>query len=64
MTSKEQLVHEIEDAPETLIQEALDFIRYLKHKRVPECLEPALLSEASLARDWLGVEEDQAWRNL
>lgn len=26
--------------------------------------EPALLSEAALARDWLRSEEDEAWRHL
>lgn len=64
MTNKEQLVHEIEDVPEELIQETLDFLRFLKRKRIPESLEPALLSEASLAKDWTRAEEDEAWRNL
>ena len=63
MTTKELLFNEIEDAPEPLLAEILDFIQFLKHKIRPG-LEMALASEAVLARDWLRPEEDEAWQNL
>ena len=31
---------------------------------VEEKLGPALLSEASLAKDWLSKEDEQAWKDL
>lgn len=33
-------------------------------KQLNEKLFPALVSEKSLAKDWLTKEEDDAWRNL
>ena len=63
MTTKELLFSEIEDAPEPLLAEILDFIQFLKHKIRPG-LETALSSQAALAKDWLSPEEDDAWQNL
>jgi hypothetical protein len=63
VTTKELLFNEIEDTPEPLLAEILDFIQFLKHKIRPG-LETALASEAVLARDWLRPEEDEAWQNL
>jgi glutaredoxin 2 len=63
MTTKELLFNEIEDAPEPVLAEVLDFVQFLKRKVRPG-LETALASEAVLARDWLRPEEDEAWQNL
>lgn len=60
MNKKELIATEIEQVPERL----LDFVRFLKGKRVQEKLETSLLSEASLKRDWLRPEKDEAWRDL
>jgi hypothetical protein len=57
------LLRELEEAPELLLDEVLDFVKFLKHKNV-ERLEAALLSEAALAKDWLSPEEEQAWQDL
>ena len=35
----------------------------LIHKEI-EVMETALLSESVLAREWLGSEEDEAWKDL
>jgi len=63
MTSKEQLIQEIEQIPDFLVEEVLDFARCLKAKQLQELLEVTRLSEAALA-DWLSPEEEEAWRDL
>jgi hypothetical protein len=63
VTTKELLFNEIEDAPEPVLAEILDFVQFLKHKIRPG-LETALASEAVLAKNWLSPEEDEAWQDL
>jgi hypothetical protein len=65
MNPKEQIVQQIENIPETLLNEVLDFIQFLKYKHLSqENLETALLSESALQEDWLNPEEDEAWQDL
>ncbi len=64
MNKKELIAKEIEQVPEPLLEEVLDFVRFLKSKRMQEKLETSLLSESSLKKDWLRSEEEEAWRDL
>ena len=73
MNSKQQIIEEIEDIPEPLLNEIIDFIQFLKRKHLCQnsldmepinSLETVLLSESSLAKDWLTKEEDEAWQHL
>lgn len=64
MTSKEQILKEIEQVPESRFGEILDFIQFLKTKEAQEKLGITIISESSLKKDWLSPEEDEAWRNL
>jgi hypothetical protein len=64
MTRKDQLLNEIEEIPEPLLAEVLDFIRFLKTKIAKEGIEMAIASESSLKKDWLKPVEDKAWQNL
>ena len=64
MNAKESLVQEIEQIPESLLPEILNFVRFLKHKHQQEQRETTLLSESILAKDWLTSEEDEAWQHL
>jgi len=64
MSNKEKIIKEIEHIPDDFLNEALDFIRYLKAKTVKERFETALISESSLQKDWLKPEEESAWQNL
>ncbi len=64
MSRKDVLIREIEEISEDKLQEVIDFVRFLKLSRQEEKLEPALLSETSLAKDWLNPEEDEAWSDL
>ena len=63
MTKKEILLREIEQVPEPLLDEVLDFIHFLKVKVIREQKDTAIASESSLKKDWLKPEEDKAWQN-
>ncbi|MCY3022181.1 MAG: DUF2281 domain-containing protein [Planctomycetota bacterium] len=64
MSTKEALLEEIEKAPEPLLDEVLDFIRFLTGKLRSDGRLTATASESSLKKDWLSPEEDEAWRDL
>jgi hypothetical protein len=65
MTIKEQITQELERLPEPVLKEVLDFVQFLKTKQQQkEMLEITIMSESSLAQDWLKPEEDAAWQNL
>jgi len=64
MGKKELLINEIEQVPETFLDEVLDFVHFLKTKIIKEKLETAIASESSLKKDWLQPEEDEAWKSL
>ena len=62
---KEQLLKEIEKTSDSTLKEVLDFLLFIKSRELKqEQLEISLLSEASLAEDWLTPEEDEAWQHL
>ncbi|PYQ63619.1 MAG: DUF2281 domain-containing protein [Acidobacteria bacterium] len=63
MTTRELLLNEIEQTPETLLSEILDFVQFLNIKLHPS-FDAAQASELSLAKDWLRPEEDEAWQGL
>lgn len=64
MSKKEMLINEIEQVPESFLDEVLDFVQFLKTKIIKERLDAAVASESSLKKDWLKPEEDKAWQNL
>jgi hypothetical protein len=64
MGKKELLIKEIEQVPEPLLDEVLDFVHFLKAKITKERLDTAIASESSLKKDWLRPEEDDAWQSL
>ncbi|GHU26137.1 hypothetical protein FACS1894164_16850 [Spirochaetia bacterium] len=64
MTTKKQLVQEIESLPDNYWNEIIDFIDYLKLKHLRSIPETMVLSEPSLVQDWDTPEEDAAWADL
>ena len=64
MSTKELLMNEIEQVPEPLLKEVLDFVHFLKAKIIREGIASAVVSESSLGKDWLKAEEDEAWQIL
>ncbi|HQT02209.1 MAG TPA: DUF2281 domain-containing protein [Thiotrichales bacterium] len=61
------------DVPDNLAQEVIDFVDFLKAKYTQTSLQSPLpndvvsglvLSEHTLAKDWLNDEEDAAWAHI
>jgi hypothetical protein len=63
MNTKSILIKEIENLPEPIISEVLDFVRFLEHKH-ENTNETYIQSESSLKKDWLSPAEDEAWKSL
>jgi hypothetical protein len=62
---KEKLLEEINITPESTLEQVLNFLLFIKAKEIQtEQLDISLLSESSLAEDWLTPEEDEAWQHL
>ena len=64
MTKREALIHKIEDMPDPVIDEIMDFVDFLRMKNKSSGMETAILSESSLSKIWLTPEEDEAWKDL
>jgi hypothetical protein len=64
MNKVEIIKSEVENFPEPLLDEVLDFVHFLKNKIIAGKLGTAFASESSLKKDWLQPEEDEAWQNL
>ena len=64
MTTREQLLQELQKAPEQVVEELLEYLRFVKLKAARERFDTAIASEPVLGRDWLRPEEDAAWQDL
>ena len=64
MTNRAVLMQEIETLPATCINEVIDFVAWIKQRKLSQIPEAMLMSEASLAKDWNSQEEDKAWASL
>ena len=64
MTDRTVLQHEIETLPATCLGEVIDFVLWIKQRKMQQIPETMLLSEAVLSKDWDTPEEDEAWANL
>ena len=61
MNSKEQLIKELDNVPEPLIQEVLDFLFFLKAK---QDIDTKDLQDASAALASVETEGTVAWEDL
>ncbi len=64
MSKKEEILAELENIPENLLDDVLDYINFIKSKIFRQKMATALASELILKQDWLLPEEDEAWRDL
>jgi len=64
MTNRAALLHEIETLPAACLADVIDFVAWIKQRRLSQIPETMLLSEAALSKDWDTPEEDEAWANL
>lgn len=63
MSNKSILIKEINNLPEPVIAEVLDYVRFLEYKNQKN-IETYIQSESSLSKEWLSPIEDEAWKNL
>ena len=64
MTKRESLLREMNDVPDSVLDEVADFVCFLKAIIVRDGMATAVASESSLKKDWLRPEEDEAWQDL
>jgi len=64
MTNRAVLQHEIETLPASCLGEVIDFVAWIKQRKLSQIPETMLLSEAVLSIEWDTPEEDEAWANL
>lgn len=64
MEVKELILKEMEKIPEEYLPEILEFLHFLETKVLKQKIEMAIASESSLKKDWLKLEEDEAWKDL
>lgn len=62
MSKQQKLEHMISNIPDNKLDIVLAFVEFILNQE-PE-INNSLLSEPSLAKDWLNKEEDAAWENL
>ncbi len=63
MSAKNTIIKEIENLPEPMLVEVLDFVRFLEQKK-QSSHETYLMTESSLKKEWLSPAEDDAWKDL
>ncbi|MDR2719083.1 MAG: DUF2281 domain-containing protein [Treponema sp.] len=64
MTQQAELIKEIETLPANCVGEVVDFVAWIKQRKILHIPETMLLSETALSKDWDTPEEDKAWANL
>ena len=64
MTNRAVLLQEIENLPTAYISEVVDFVAWIKQRKLSKIPETMLLTETSLTKDWNTPEEDKAWESL
>ncbi len=64
--NKEQIDKYLEYLPDEYLNDVLAYLRFLSFKNKQENIEVSsmLLSEQSLAKEWLTPKEDEAWQHL
>ena len=63
MKTENLIMNELKGAPEPLLNEVLALIK-LRKGVANSAVETALMTESTLAKDWLSPEEDEAWQHL
>jgi hypothetical protein len=64
MTEHAVLLQEIETLPAACLGEVVDFVAWIKQRKLSRIPETMLLGEAALSKDWDTPEEDEAWASL
>ena len=60
--NKDKVQQYLERLPDKYLNEVIEYLRFLEFKSKDK--SSMLLSEQSLAKDWLTSEEEEAWKHL
>ena len=64
MTNRSVLLKEIETLPAACLGDVIDFVAWIKQRKLSQITETMLLSEDALSKEWNTPEEDEAWASL
>ena len=64
MNGIDSLKRELDTLPKEYFDEVINFISWLKYRKIYGLPETVILSENTLRKDWDTPEEDEAWANL
>ena len=66
LENKEKVQQYLERLPDKYLNEVIEYLRFLEFKSKAKSSDKSsmLLSENSLAKDWLTSEEEEAWKHL
>ena len=64
MDNRAVLLQEIKTLPTACLGEVVNFVAWIKQRKLSQIPETMLLSEAALLKDWDTPEEDDAWASL
>ena len=64
--NKEKIQRYLEQLPDKYLSEVVEYLRFLEFKINNKTADKSsmLLSEQSLSKEWLTIEEDEAWKDL
>jgi hypothetical protein len=64
--NKEKIQKILQQLPDNYLDEVIEYLRFLEFKNKNKITDKSsmLLSEKSLAKDWLTPEEDETWKDL
>jgi hypothetical protein len=64
--NKEKIQKILQQLPDNYLDEVIEYLRFLEFKNKNKITDKSsmLLSEKSLAKDWLTPEEDEAWKDI
>ena len=64
MTNRAALQKEIETLPPAILDDVIDFVAWIKQRKLSQVPETMLLCQTVLSKDWDTPEEDEAWASL
>lgn len=64
--NKQIIIKRLDNLSDSYLEDVVTYLRFLEYKQKSEKIDISsiLLSEKSLAKEWLSNEEDVAWQHL
>jgi hypothetical protein len=62
--TRELLLQEIDQMPEELLEQVLNFARFLNLKHLPDTRIASIMSESTFTEEPISFPEEEAWRDV